>query len=121
MKSRINIVMVTVMLLSVTFVHAQIKNPKTETVKVFGNCKMCKKTIEKSGSIKGIAKVEWDMETNMAVLTFDTTMTDANAILDKIAKAGYDSAQIKASNAAYSQLPHCCQYDRNTNLSHSVK
>ena len=46
------ILMVVVGLLSTTLIQAQIKNAKTETVKVNGDCGMCETTIEKVGNKK---------------------------------------------------------------------
>lgn len=112
MKSLINNVMAMFLLLSVTFASAQIKNAKTETVKIYGNCGMCKKTIEKAATINGEATVNWNVDTKMATLTFDTTKTNQNEILKRIAAAGYESEEHLASDSAYNQLPKCCQYER---------
>lgn len=101
----------TVMLLS-TSINAQIKNAKTETVKVYGNCGMCKTTIEKTGSIKKIAKVDWNQETQMATLTYDTSVTNQDEILKRIALVGYDSDKFLAPDDVYNNLHGCCQYDR---------
>ena len=43
------------LLLSVTIAGAQIKNATTETVKIYGNCGMCKTTIETAGNLKKVA------------------------------------------------------------------
>ncbi len=99
------------MLLS-TSINAQIKNAKTETVKVYGNCGMCKTTIEKTGSIKKIAKVDWNQETQMATLTYDTSVTNQDEILKRIALVGYDSDKFLAPDDVYNNLHGCCQYDR---------
>ena len=37
-----------ILLLSATISNAQIKNAQTGTSKIFGNCDMCKSTIEKA-------------------------------------------------------------------------
>lgn len=100
-----------VMLLS-TAINAQIKNAKTETVKVYGNCGMCETTIEKAGSIKKIAKVDWNQETQMATLTYDASVTNQDEILKRIALAGYDSDKFLAPDEVYNNLHGCCQYDR---------
>ena len=63
-------------LLSFTASHAQVKNLKTEHVKIFGNCGMCKNSIEKAGNVKKVSKVDWNQETMMATLSYDTI--DAN-------------------------------------------
>ena len=101
----------TVMLLS-TSINAQIKNAKTETVKVYGNCGMCKTKIEKAGNLKNIAKVDWNADTKMATLTYDDTKTNQDEILKSIALVGYDSEKFLAPADVYSKLPGCCQYDR---------
>eukprot|EP00388_Colpodella_angusta_P006069 GDKJ01018263.1.p1 GENE.GDKJ01018263.1~~GDKJ01018263.1.p1 ORF type:complete len:290 (+),score=19.55 GDKJ01018263.1:1564-2433(+) len=110
-SSFIKIMVATVMLLS-TSINAQIKNAKTETVKVYGNCGMCKTTIEKTGSIKKIAKVDWNQETQMATLTYDTSVTNQDEILKRIALVGYDSDKFLAPDDVYNNLHGCCQYDR---------
>jgi copper chaperone CopZ len=110
-KSLLKLMLAIVVMLSTTL-NAQNKNTKTEEVKIFGNCGMCKKTIEKAGSIEGIAKVVWNKETKMATLTFDDTKTNKGEILERVAKAGYDSELYKAKTEDYDKLPGCCQYDR---------
>lgn len=112
MKLISKIVLAITLLLSVTIGHAQIKNSKTETVKVYGNCGMCQKTIEKVGSLKNVAKVKWDVDTNMATLTYDAKTTNQDEILKRIALAGYDSEKFLAPDEVYNNLHGCCQYDR---------
>lgn len=100
------------LLLSSVVLSAQIKNQKTETVKIYGNCGMCKKTIEKAANLKDVATVVWNKDTKMAVLTYDSKQTSQDEILKNIAKAGYDSEKFKSKNEDYDNLPGCCQYDR---------
>ena len=92
--------------------NAQIKNAKTESVKIYGNCGMCKTKIEKAGNLKNIAKVDWDADTKMATLTYDDAKTNQDEILKRIALVGYDSEKFLAPANVYSKLPGCCQYDR---------
>lgn len=101
-----------VILLSITSSHAQIKNTKTETVKIYGNCGSCKKNIETAGNLKKVATVNWDKSSKLAVVSYDSTKTNANEILKRIALAGYDSDGFLAPTDAYSKLDACCQYDR---------
>ncbi|MFV5688670.1 DUF3347 domain-containing protein [Flavobacterium sp. ZT3R25] len=112
MNSIKKIMMAIIVLLSVTTVNAQIKNAKTETVKIYGNCGMCKTTIEKAGNLKKVAQVDWNKDTKMAVLTYDSQKTNQEEILKRIALAGYDNNGFLAPEAAYNNLPGCCQYDR---------
>jgi uncharacterized protein YbcV (DUF1398 family) len=37
---------------------------------------MCKTKIETAGTLKKVAKVEWNQDTNMAVLTYDASKTN---------------------------------------------
>jgi copper chaperone CopZ len=106
-----NIMVATFVLLSIT-IHAQIKNSKTETVKIHGNCGMCETKIEKAGTIKKVVKVDWNQETQMATLTYDTTKTNQDEILKRIALVGYDSDKFLAPDDVYNTLHGCCQYER---------
>lgn len=72
MKLTSNILVTITVLLSFTSCNAQIKNATTETVKIYGNCGMCEKTIEKAGNLKDIAKIDWNVDTKMATITYDT-------------------------------------------------
>jgi len=112
MKSISKILMVITVLLSAVNSFAQIKNAKTETVKIYGNCDMCKTTIEKAGNVKNVATVEWNKDTKMATLKYDDKKTNQDEILKRIALAGYDSEKFLAPDDVYAKLPECCQYNR---------
>ena len=112
MNSLKKIMMTISLLLSVLVMNAQIKNAKTETVKIFGNCGMCQTKIEKAGNLKNVAKVDWDADTKLATLTYDERKTNQDEILKRIALVGYDNEKFLAPDKAYSNLPGCCQYDR---------
>jgi copper chaperone CopZ len=116
MKSISKTWMVFFLMLSITTSFAQTKNAKTETIKIYGNCDMCKATIEKAAFTDKIAKVEWNKDTKMAVFTFDETKTNSQEILKKIALAGYDSDSFLAPDAAYAKLPGCCRYERTAKI-----
>ena len=98
--------------LSITVGMAQTKNQKTERVKIYGNCDMCESTIEKAGKMKNQAHVDWDKETKMAILLYDSLKTSKEEILKRIALAGYDSDAFLAPDDTYSNLMDCCQYER---------
>lgn len=104
--------MAIIVLLSGVAVQAQVKNIKTGTVKIYGNCGMCKMTIEKAGNLKNVVTVNWNKDSKIATLTYDATITNQEEILKRIAAAGYDSEKNKASDTVYNALPGCCQYDR---------
>lgn len=92
--------------------NAQIKNAKTETVKIYGNCGMCETTIEKAGNVKKTTNVDWNKDTKMATITYDAKKTNQDEILKRIALAGYDSDKFLAPADVYAKLPECCQYER---------
>lgn len=98
--------------LSLTACTPRIKNAKTVSVKIYGNCEMCETTIEKAGNVKKIARVDWNKDTKMASITFDTKKTTQDEILKRIALAGYDSDQFLAPDNVYASLPQCCKYER---------
>jgi copper chaperone CopZ len=89
-----------------------IKNAKTETVKVYGNCGMCKTRIEKAANVKGIASGVWNPDTKLLELTYNTQKTTSDEILKRVAYAGHDNDKYRAPEEAYAQLPACCKYER---------
>ena len=98
--------------LNLSACDAQIKNAQKLTVMVYGNCGMCKKTIETAANKKGLVKAEWNENTKMLSLTFDSTKTNKDEILTRIANAGYDNEKFLAPDSVYARLHGCCQYDR---------
>jgi len=102
----------TILLFSFSSCNAQIKNAKTESVKIYGNCEMCEKNIEAAGNLKKIATVDWIKGTKMATITYDSTKTNQDEILKRIALAGYDSDKFLAPDDVYSKLAGYCQYER---------
>lgn len=106
------IVTVTILLFSIFSCNAQLKNAKTERVKIYGNCEMCEKTIENAGNVKKVAIVDWDKDSKIAVITYDSNKTNQDEILKRIALAGYDSDKFLAPDDVYNKLTGCCQYER---------
>lgn len=92
--------------------NAQIKNTVTENLVVYGNCDRCKTAIENAGAIKNTASIVWNKDTHIAAVTYDKTKTNSDAMLKRIALAGYDSDKYLAPDDAYAALPECCQYTR---------
>ena len=82
------------------------------TFKVWGNCEMCKETIESSLKDKGIKKADWNTETKMISVSYDASKITLDKIQKNIAFVGYDNVKYKGGNDAYSSLHGCCQYER---------
>ncbi|WP_227020886.1 DUF3347 domain-containing protein [Arenibacter algicola] len=121
MKNSIKLLMAISVLLSFVAGSAQRENLKSESVKIYGNCAMCEKTIEKAGNLNNEAKVDWDKDTKMAIISFDSLATSKEEILKRIALAGYDSELFFAPEDTYANLPECCQYERAKNDSHNME
>jgi copper chaperone CopZ len=88
------------------------KSVQTEKFKVWGNCGMCKKTIEKSLKIEGVKKASWDVKSKELTVNFDPKVTNIKTIQIAICNAGYDNDGCKGNDAAYEKLHSCCKYDR---------
>jgi periplasmic mercuric ion binding protein len=91
---------------------AQKGTVKKETVKVWGNCGMCKAKIEKAAKSAGATKANWNEESKMLQVTYNTSKSSSAKIQEAIAKTGYDTQDYTADNTAYTKLHGCCQYDR---------
>ena len=88
------------------------------TFGVRGNCGMCKNTIEKAVSgIDGVASADWDKVRKQINVSFDDSKTNLDAIHNAIAASGYDTDKVASSEEAYGNLPGCCQYDHNMEMS----
>jgi cation transport ATPase len=87
---------------------------KTESVKVYGKCGMCKKSIENAAiSVDGVQSVSWNENTKILLVKYDLSAKDEmDSVQKKIASIGHDTEKYKATDAAYQALPDCCHYDR---------
>ncbi|WP_138994275.1 DUF3347 domain-containing protein [Larkinella sp. C7] len=111
MKS-IKILIAVVLLLSSFLSPAEIKNTSTENVKISGSCALCKEGIEAAAFQKNISRASWDKDTKMALVTYDNKKTSIDAVLKKVALAGYDNQSYLAPADAYAKLADCCNYER---------
>lgn len=112
MKSILNLIIAIPTLLLSNSCNGQIKNVKTVTIKIDGNCGMCEKTIENAANQKKAASLDWNKDTKQAIITYDSTKTNPEEILKRVALAGYDNEKFLAPDAAYASLPGCCKYER---------
>jgi len=103
--------LIALMSIGITFGQA-----KTEKFKVYGNCGMCESRIEKAAkSVDGVSTVDWNKETKMIEVSFNTSKIDVHMVHMAIAEAGHDTDMHKAKDETYNSLPGCCQYVRATN------
>lgn len=91
---------------------AQAGKVKSETIKVWGNCGMCKKHIETAAKEAGAETAVWDKSTKMLAIKYSAEKTTSLKIQEKIAAAGYDTRDLQGNDEAYKNLEECCQYKR---------
>ena len=87
----------------------------TSTFKVWGNCEMCKETIESSLKGEGISKADWNTESKIMTVSYDTAKIKLDKIQENIASVGYDNVAYKGDDKQYQSLHECCQYERKKN------
>ena len=92
--------------------HSKMSTTKTETIKVWGNCEMCKARIEKAAKVNGVSKAIWNSNTMMLTLVYNPSKVKSDDVQKKIAAVGHDTEKYKANDKAYKGLPACCHYKR---------
>ena len=86
---------------------------QTARLQVWGNCRMCKTTIEKAArSVVGVESAEWNMEKGQFTVVFNPAKTAVAKVHQVVAAAGYDTEAVRGDNVAYNNLHGCCQYER---------
>jgi len=85
---------------------------KTETIKVLGNCNMCKTRIENAVKEAGATNANWDQKTKMLTLVFNPSKSTVDGFAKKLAGVGHDTENYRAEDKVYDALPDCCKYER---------
>lgn len=85
---------------------------KTETFQVSGNCGMCETKIEKAAKAAGATYAEWNKDTKIITVKYNSTSSNLAKIQKSIAEVGYDNAGAKSTADAYDKLHGCCKYER---------
>ena len=107
---------IVVILLVSVFSYAQDKKVIETEFKVYGNCNMCKKRIEKAVKIDEVKFARWNKNTKILKVAFNSSIT-ADSLQNRIAAVGHDTEKIKADAKVYKELPKCCLY-RDNNKTH---
>ncbi|MET0637687.1 MAG: cation transporter [Chitinophagaceae bacterium] len=100
-----------VLLMASTFA-GMAQDLKTETIPVSGNCGMCKSNIEKAAKTAGVSEANWDQDKKILTIKYNETTTSVAKVQQGVAAAGYDTRDVRATDASYKKLHACCQYDR---------
>ncbi|HRI78283.1 MAG TPA: cation-transporting ATPase [Cyclobacteriaceae bacterium] len=82
----------------------------TDTIKVYGNCTMCKQRIETALDHKGIKQAKWDTKSKDLIVVFNSDKITEQQIHEIVASVGHDTDKVKAKDEVYSGLPFCCLY-----------
>ncbi len=110
------LILATVFILGAFSIQAQDKlnkNAKYE-IEVNGNCDMCQSRIQKAAfSVSGVKSATWSVETHKLNLILNEEKATILDVKKAVAKAGYDTDEVKAASENYDKLPGCCQYERN--------
>ncbi|TVQ19512.1 MAG: copper chaperone [Bacteroidetes bacterium] len=81
--------------------------------KVYGACGMCETRIENAAkSVDGVNTANWNLETKMLTIEYDTDKVNLDDVHKKIAEAGHDTDKVRAKDEVYKSLPACCHYER---------
>ena len=105
---------------AVNFSFAQ-KALQKETIKVWGNCGMCKTTIEKAAKSAGASVASWNEDSKELKVSYAVNKTSGTKIQQAIARSGYDTQDFSADNSAYNKLHTCCKYDRKLAVTDATK
>lgn len=107
-----NMLFTLVAVLFATAGFAQNKNAK-ETVEVKGHCDRCKTRIEKAAfGVKGVKDAKWDAATTQLTVVLDENKTSMEEVEKAVVNVGHDTANLRADDQVYTNLHHCCKYER---------
>ncbi|MBO9620316.1 MAG: DUF3347 domain-containing protein [Niabella sp.] len=95
---------------AISIVAAPIKNAVTTTMTIQGNSADCKKMIETAGSEKQVSLLSWDPQTKQGRLTYNSKVTTPDAVLKRVALAGFDNDAYNAPASVYNTLSKTCRY-----------
>lgn len=88
---------------------AQSKTVKA-SIKVYGNCGMCKMRIETALDKNGVKLASWDSKTKNLEVVYNAKKISEDQIHEIVASVGHDTDKVKAKDEIYAELPFCCLY-----------
>ena len=87
-------------------------NLKTEVVNIQTSaiCESCKARIERAlKSTPGVAEANLNLDNKKIKVKYYPEKITADQIRTVIANTGYDADNVKKTETAFNNLPHCCQ------------
>lgn len=110
------ILTLTLALIIGTVSYAQKTEKKTVVIKTTIHCnhclqcESCAMNINESiRTLSGVSKVKIQPELQNIEVTYRSDKTDADAIRNQIAAAGFDADDVKATEEGYAKLDGCCK------------
>lgn len=86
------------------------KQVVTDTLIVSGICGMCEERIENAALIKGVKKVDWEVDTQELIVIYREDKVTIDQIAMALADAGHDSELITCTDEQYDEVHNCCKY-----------
>lgn len=86
------------------------KKVQEDTIKVAGNCVMCKKRIESSLDRNGVKYVNWDVDKKELSVVYREDKVTLEELHKLVAQSGHDTDKVQATDSVYAKLPFCCLY-----------
>ncbi len=83
---------------------------QTDTLKVYGNCEMCKARIERAAFVKGVTSAKWSSGTKLLIVQYKPNKVSKESIERSILNVGHDLENKKAEDSIYEKLHSCCKY-----------
>ena len=71
---------------------------------------MCKNRIEDAMDKPGIKKALYNTSEKLVTVTYNPKKLEEIQLHNLVAIAGHDTEKVKATQAAYMELPDCCKY-----------
>jgi outer membrane receptor for ferrienterochelin and colicins len=93
----------------------------TATFEVDGVCMLCEKRIEKAAKVRGVSSAEWDVDSHILTLIYNSKKVKLIKIHKAIAGVGHDTELVKASDKVYNNINGCCKYrDEEVRVDHVI-
>jgi copper chaperone CopZ len=109
------VLFLSIVLFSFINLSAQEKSEKQiAEFKVYGNCGMCERRIEKALTVNGVESADWNKDTKIAKVVFSKDKITLKQLHKNVAAVGHDTEEVKASDEVYSKLPNCCKFERDS-------
>lgn len=100
------------LILCLTWMHSTAQDKKLEHLDIRTStvCDMCETTIEENLIYeRGVKSVNVDLATSQIHVEFDPRKTSPDAIRAAVTKLGYSADDLPGDEAAFKNLPTCCQ------------